>query len=257
MHPTKWLADAANGHGIFGIAPVNWQIDRIRDRLTSIVGGEWGDDPEAHEEGTLIPVIRVADIRGIDLTAEGLTIRRIKESKVASRLIGSRSVLLEKSGGGEQKPVGRAVRCRAITFDAICSNFMAKIECGPSIDPAFLVYVFDALYTSGVNGSCIQQTTGIQNLRLLDYLNTKVGIPPLSDQLRIVEFLDCTCLMLGGTAATTQSSGTGHNVVGILNQQLEVLLCYQRSLIHECVSGRRRVTDEDIARVNGYALQLA
>src|SRR5438094_525440 len=105
---------------IFGDAPANWHVDRIRDRLDRIVGGEWGDDPEAHDEGVEIPVVRVADIRGLDVATEDLTIRRVKESKLPGRLIGKRTLLLEKSGGGEQKPVGRAVLGRNLTFDAIC-----------------------------------------------------------------------------------------------------------------------------------------
>ena len=106
MIGTVPIADKAS---IFGKTPVSWRIDRIRDRLAAIVGGEWGDDPDAHDEGVEIPVIRVADIRGLDVETAALTVRRVKESKLSGRLIGKRTVLLEKSGGGEQKPVGRAV----------------------------------------------------------------------------------------------------------------------------------------------------
>jgi hypothetical protein len=186
------------------------------------------------------------------LIPTGLTIRRIKESKLFGRLINSRTVLLEKSGGGEQKPVGRAVRCRAITFAAICSNFMAKVDCGPSIDPSFLTYLFDALYTCGVNGACIQQTTGIQNLRVLDYLNTKIGLPQLSEQVRIAAFLDANCSRLGDVASTATMSDNGMSQVGVLNKQMNVLFAYQRSLIHECVSGQRRITEADLNRVKAH-----
>jgi len=154
---------------IFGSSPDAWCIDRVRDRLGAIVGGEWGDDPDAHDEGIEIPVIRVADIRRLDVETEGLTIRRVKESKLPGRLIGKRTVLLEKSGGGEQTPVGRAVLGRNLCFGAICSNFMAKTDCGATFDPLFVVYLLDAMYSVGVNVAHIQQTTGIQNLRVFDY----------------------------------------------------------------------------------------
>ncbi len=233
---------------VFGAAPDGWVVDRIRDRLVSIIGGEWGDDPDAHDEGILIPVIRVADIRRIDLNTDNLTIRRIRESKLTGRLIGSRTVLLEKSGGGEQTPVGRAVRCRVINFDAICTNFMAKIDCGPYLDPSFLVYLFDALYTCGVNGACIQQTTGIQNLRALDYLNTKVAFPQLSEQVRIAAFLDAKCSLLGDVVSTVAMPDNGTTRVGVLNKQMYVLIAYERSLIHECVTGQRRISETDVKR---------
>lgn len=220
--------------------PAHWEVDRIRDRLERIVGGEWGDDPDAHEEGVLLPVIRVADIRGLDLVVEGLTIRRIKESKLSGRLIGKRTILLEKSGGGEQNPVGRAVRTSSIDFDAICSNFMAKIDCGDTANTNFVVYLLDAMYSTNVNVSCIQQTTGIQNLRVTDYLNTKVGFPPLSEQQMIVSHLDA---MEKNVEA----------LLKIIESQITTLTAYRKSLIHECVTGQRRITDADINRAKAHA----
>lgn len=190
---------------IFGTSPDTWHIDRIRDRVGAIIGGEWGDDPDAHDEGVEIPVIRVADIRGMDVETEDLTIRRVKDSKLPGRLIGKRTVLLEKSGGGEQKPVGRAVLGRRLPFDAICSNFMAKTECGPTLDPLFVVYLFDAMYSVGVNVAHIQQTTGIQNLRVFDYLNTHVALPPLLEQQRIAAYLDASCAAIDAAVAATRA----------------------------------------------------
>jgi type I restriction enzyme S subunit len=187
--------------GIFGESPAHWVIDRIRDRMGVIVGGEWGDDPEAHDEGIEIPVIRVADIRGLDVATEDLTIRRVKESKLPGRLIGKRTLLIEKSGGGEQKPVGRSVLGRKLSFAAICSNFMAKTDCGSTVTPSFLAYLLDAAYSSGINAAHIQQTTGIQNLRVTDYLNSKVAFPPLVEQERIAAYLDASCAAIDAAVA--------------------------------------------------------
>lgn len=77
------INDISSDSSMFGQSPGDWRVYRIRDRLCGIVGGEWGDDPDAHDDGVEIPVIRVADIRDLDLTIEDLTIRRIKQSKLA------------------------------------------------------------------------------------------------------------------------------------------------------------------------------
>jgi len=190
---------------VFGESPAHWTIDRIRDRLGVIVGGEWGDDPDAHDEGVEIPVVRVADIRGLDVTTEDLTIRRVKESKLPSRLIGKRTLLIEKSGGGEQKPVGRAVLGRKLAVDAICSNFMAKTDCGLTVAPLFVAYLLDAASSSGINTAHIQQTTGIQNLRVTDYLNSKVAFPPLPEQERIAAYLDSSCATIDAAVAAGEA----------------------------------------------------
>jgi type I restriction enzyme, S subunit len=217
------INDSSSDSSMLGQSPGNWRVDRIRDRLCGIVGGEWGDDPDAHDDGVEIPVIRVADIRDLDLTIEGLTIRRIKQSKLAGRLINNQTILLEKSGGGENKPVGRAVRTRMVTFDAICSNFMAKVDCGDTVDPSFIVYTLDALYSRGVNGACIQQTTGIQNLRVLDYLNTKVAFPERIEQQRIAVYLDASCAAIDAAVAAKR-------------RQLETLDALRKSTIHRAVT---------------------
>jgi type I restriction enzyme S subunit len=217
------LNDTALDASVFGQSPIDWRVDRIRNRLSGIVGGEWGDDPDAHDEGVEIPVIRVADIRDLDLTVEGLTIRRVKESKLAGRIIGNRTILLEKSGGGEQKPVGRAVRTRMVTFDAICSNFMAKVDCGEAVDPSFIVYTLDALYSCGVNGACIQQTTGIQNLRVLDYLNTKIAFPGIIEQQRIAAYLDASCATIDAAVSAKR-------------RQLETLDALRKSIFQRAVT---------------------
>lgn len=198
------IVGAASDNSIFGMAPETWCVDRIRDRLENIVGGEWGDDPDAHDEGVEIPVIRVADIRGLDVATDDLTIRRVKETKLLNRLIGSRTVLIEKSGGGELQPVGRAVLGRNIKSDAICSNFMAKTDCGATVIPSFMAYLLDASYSCGINKAHIQQTTGIQNLRVTDYLNTKAPFPPLSEQQRIAAYLDASCKTIDAAVATKE-----------------------------------------------------
>ncbi len=205
--------------GVFGGSPSGWRVDRIRDHLGPIVGGEWGDDPNEHDQGVEIPVIRVADIRGLDVTTEDLTIRRVKDSKLPGRLIGKQTVLLEKSGGGEKSPVGRAVYCRTINFDAICSNFMAKTDCASTVDPLFIIYLLDATYSCGINTANIQQTTGIQNLRVYDYLNTKVAFPPRPEQERIAAYLDASCEAIDAAAETKR-------------RQLEALDVLRRSTLH-------------------------
>lgn len=189
---------------IFGNVVNDWQVERIRNRVSGIVGGEWGDDPETSDEGVEIPVIRVADICGTDISTDNLTIRRIKESKLPDRLVNKRTILLEKSGGGEGSPVGRAVCSRYIEFNAICSNFMAKFDCNATAEPSFMIYVLDALYSSGVNVSCIQQTTGIQNLRVTDYLNSKISFPSKTEQMLIAAYLDASCAAIDGAVAAKQ-----------------------------------------------------
>lgn len=186
---------------VLGYSPNNWVVDRIRDRLLPIVGGEWGEDPNLSDDGIEIPVIRVADFRGLEVNAEDLTIRRVKESKLQGRLVNKRTLLIEKSGGGEQRPVGRVVLGRSLSIDAICSNFIAKADCGAGLDPVFAAFLLDAAYNSGINNAHIQQTTGIQNLRVSHYLNSKFAFPSVLAQKCIASFLEVSCVAIDSAVA--------------------------------------------------------
>jgi type I restriction enzyme S subunit len=40
---------------------------------------------------------------------------------------------------------------------------------------------------------------------------------------------------------------------GVLNRQMETLFAYRKSLIHECVTGQRRITEADLAATKRMA----
>jgi len=63
-----------------------------------------------------------------------------------------------------------------------------------------------------------------------------IPLLPLDEQARIVEFLD---------DRTRQHRDLQANIDG----QIATLTVYRKSLIHECVTGQRRVTEADVRRV--------
>lgn len=179
-----------------GEIPEHWQVDRIKDRTTGVAGGDWGNDPDSDSEGENIVVLRVADLNEMYFKFEDLTIRKIKDSSFKSRRILPNSLIIEKSGGGEKQLVGRVGYPKGIDFDAICSNFMAKIDFGKTVDLIFMNYYFACLYSNRLNFPFVQQTTGIQNLNVTYYLNTHIAIPPIKEQKIIAEYLEKTCLRI-------------------------------------------------------------
>jgi len=60
-------------------------------------------------------------------------------------------------------------------------------------------------------------------------------LPPAEEQEAICGFLDTKLGELG-------------RIVGSIENQIATLTAYRKSLIHECVTGQRRVTDEDVRR---------
>lgn len=85
----------------------------------------------------------------------------------------------------------------------------------------------------------------IAQFTTLPILNqTKVGYlpilcPPIDDQQDICDFLDTKEEELA-------------KVEKILNSQITTLTAFRKSLIHECVTGKRGITDADVARANSH-----
>jgi type I restriction enzyme S subunit len=184
--PTPWQQ---SGLDWIGATPRHWRQGRLKDAVQSVKGGVWGADP-CGGDGDVV-CVRVADFDRLrfKVNSTASTVRHVSESERQGRLLRHGDILLEKSGGGENQPVGCAV-----LFDqewtAVCSNFVARLEMKPTAVPRYWTYVFAALYNARVNTKSIKQTSGIQNLDSGQYLSETVFHPPVEEQERIAAFLD-------------------------------------------------------------------
>ncbi|HEL3782751.1 TPA: restriction endonuclease subunit S [Stenotrophomonas maltophilia] len=152
------------------------------------MNGLWGDEPDGEND---IAVIRVADFErsSSSVGLDKLTYRSITRKERQSRLIKSGDLLIEKSGGGEKTLVGCVVLF-AHEFDAVTSNFVARMRPLSEFDSRFLCYAFGNLYRGRVNYPSVKQVTGIQNLDAESYLQERFCFPSRVEQAQIARFLD-------------------------------------------------------------------
>jgi type I restriction enzyme S subunit len=135
--------------------------------------------------------VRVADFDRVTYRVDigDPTLRSIEPGIAASRALRRGDLLLEKSGGGENQPVG-AVVLYDHTIPAVCSNFIARVTVAPGYDARFLTYLHAALYALRITTRHIKQSTGIQNLDSASYLGEATGLPPEPEQCAIATFLN-------------------------------------------------------------------
>ena len=171
-----------------GRIPTHWEVKRLRSTITSCQNGVWGDEPDGVHD---IACVRVADFDRVALSVDITqpTLRSIEPRVVASRGLHAGELLLEKSGGGENQPVG-AVVLYAHDLRAVFSIFIARVTVGNCQDARVLTYLHAALYALRINTRNIQQSTGIQNLDSSSYLSEATGLPPEPEQRAIAGFLD-------------------------------------------------------------------
>jgi len=149
-------------------------------------------------KGENAPFEEVQVIRNVNFLERGLinweNIEKIPiEKKVLSNyLLKQGDLILERSGGGPEQPVGRVVFFSRSTGRYVFSNFTTRISVRDenSLNPKFLWAFLYHLYISGITKSLQSQTTGIRNLDFKAYKTLKIPLPPLPTQQKIVKILD-------------------------------------------------------------------
>ena len=176
-----------------GEIPSHWKISRLKHSIKSATNGIWGSDVDEDNENDGVVCIRVEDFtrKNLRVSLEKLTRRKVSDSEFQSRKLSSGDLLLEKSGGGDNQLVGQVVLFE-YDIPAVCSNFLARLKVADDFDSSFLNYVHASFYALKINYKHIKQTTGIQNIDGNSYLSELFAHPDLTEQKRVVEFLDRT-----------------------------------------------------------------
>ena len=163
---------------------------QVRRMIEDEVPGIWGAEPTGDAD---VRVARVADFDRSAYTVPAIpTYRFVYAQQAKRRLLRRGDVLLEKSGGTPDRPVGVAVLFEDDSRPTVCSNFISRIRPISNIDGRYLALMLAAMYEARWNGGYYTQTTGIQNLDSQAYLRLLVPSRALAEQQAIVTHVDET-----------------------------------------------------------------
>ena len=201
----------------FAEAPAHWRAIPLKRTVLSCTNGIWGEEPRGGSDDLVC--VRVADFDRQRLCVDlaNPTLRFVAPAFRRGRILEPGDLLLEKSGGGGDQPVGAVVLYEGST-PAVCSNFIARMRVAPGFDAQYLCYLHAALYRLGVNRRSIAQTTGIQNLDSKSYLEEVVRIPECGEQRRISARLD------GETARLDRVVDVKRHLLDLLRLRREALI---------------------------------
>lgn len=173
-----------------GRLPSCWTSEPLK-RLTAhgFQNGTWGSEPGESEHDVVC--VRAADFdrTALRVSPDKMPTRSVTGTEWRTRQLRKGDIVLEKSGGGDQQPVGKAVLF-ALDVPAVCSNFQASARPADGVDSRYLTYTLEAMYQTGIATCCIKQTTGLQNLDSTAYLTTATPRPPSDIQSSIADVLD-------------------------------------------------------------------
>lgn len=122
-----------------------------------------------------------------------------------------------------------------LDFDACFPDSMIGLIPDHRTNLDFLYYLMRAMKDVLLRSAIL--TTQL-NLNYVRIGTNFAAFPPKREQEKIASYLDA-------------KSDEIRSIQSILHRQIFVLTAYRKSLIHECVTGRRRVTEEDVARARG------
>ncbi|MEM7402533.1 MAG: restriction endonuclease subunit S, partial [Myxococcota bacterium] len=233
---TRGLDDSVvlkdSGVGWVGRIPVHWHVVWLKN-VAAVNALSLGADTDSAHEFNYLEISNVNCLGVIDPSA----IKKVRFGDAPSRarrIVCDGDILISSVRPNLQ---GAAFFERA-PADLVCSTgFNVVRPDEKKFWPKFLYYVLTSSYawqyfeamTTGANYPAIAEKY---------FLKLVFPFPPKLEQNSIVRYLDRVC----------------HGFVELnmkLTSQIAALYDYRKSLIHECVTGKRRITAADIQKVKG------
>ena len=159
--------------------------------------GEWGLDgdvdevPDDYVKCLTLRATEIDNQYNINIQSDKAKYRIIKKDKYNNIKLGKYDIIVEKSGGSDDQPVGRVAIIEEDTYDSVplsFSNFLMKIRV-KNINPEYLYFFLKTMYNIGVTDSMQSQTNGIRNLIVKEFLEQTVIEPSLAKQQEIANHI--------------------------------------------------------------------
>lgn len=205
-----------------GEIPAEWETRRLKYTLSFPL--QYGANASGISYDKDLPrYIRITDIDDSGML-KSENKQSLSESDAFGYILDDGDILLARSGA----TVGKSFLYKKKMGKAAFAGYLirAKIE-NKILNNYFFYYITQShLYNEWKNSIFIQAT--IQNIGAEKYANFVLPLPPLPEQQRIAAYLDEKCARIDALLAEK-------------DELLDKLAEYKKSLIFECVTGKREV----------------
>ena len=213
--------------------PRGWKLVALK-RIAEIRGGL---TLGKQYEGELVerPYLRVGNVQDGHLDLTDVSVIELPASVAAGVELLPNDVL--KTEGGDLDKLGRGHLWRGEIPGCLHQNHIFAVRCfAHKLKPMFLAYATAAQYGRDYFEATGKKTTNLANTNATKVGQFPIPLPPLAEQTAICAHLDERTAEVNRIAAT-------------ITAQIDTLIAYRKSLIHECVTGQRRVTEADVAAI--------
>ena len=176
-----------NGH--YTQLPDGWCVVTLKN-LCENINGLW--------KGKKEPFVNVGVIRNANFTKDfkldysNIEYIDVEQRTFAKRHLENGDLIVEKSGGSDNNPVGRTILYEGKSGVFSFSNFTMALRTRNNdiVLSKFLYYYILAKYQKGDMRLMQTQTTELRNLILDKFLSMPIHLPPLSEQKRIIDRIE-------------------------------------------------------------------
>lgn len=164
---------------------------KLIDITGKAISGEWGTDDES---GTGIPVLRTTNFTNIGVVNyNDVVTRTITKKNIEDKYLRKGDIIIEKSGGSDNQPVGRVIYFDGEENKYLFNNFtgLLRVKNVGKWYPKYVFYALFANYKKGGTKPFENRTTGLHNLQTDSYINhVEIKDIDIETQKQIVKTLD-------------------------------------------------------------------
>ncbi len=222
-----------SGIDSIGVIPAHWDVKHLR-YACEVNYGITLQLEKGQSEGDGVRILTVSNITidgNLDLEDEYY----IDPSQLTPSDYLQRGDLLFNWRNGSQYHVGKTAFFD-LEGEFAHVSFLLRLRCGRHMDPFFLRSYLGILKDSGFFSGSKDKVNKTFNSTELKRL--RVVIPPMDEQKQICREIE-------------QRTKEVNDVQVSIEAQINTLIAYRKSLIHECVTGQRRITEADLVRLKG------
>lgn len=226
----------ATGNVWLDAVPSGWKLrslKRIADIRTGLTLGKIYEGPLIER-----PYLRVANVQDGHLDLDEVTMIEVPPAFAAGVELRTGDVLMTE--GGDLDKLGRGYVWHGQIPQCLHQNHIFAVRCMiHKLRPAFLAYSTASRYGRDYFEATGKRTTNLANTNATKVGQFPIPLPSVAEQDEICQFLDEKLAEVKRIAAGIES-------------QIAILTAYRKALIHECVTGQRRITEADLNRVKAH-----
>jgi type I restriction enzyme S subunit len=211
--------------------PAHWDVRRIKRLLSRV---DYGISESTEPEGRY-PVLKMGHIQRGEVAFRNLDyVDEVEEDL----LLDKGDLLYNRTNSPDQ--VGKAAIFRGSKADQVTfASYLVRLRTNHLADPLYLNYLVNSSGFLSFARKLAIPSVQQSNLNSTRYSRMLVPVPPVAEQREIAAYLDEKMAELA-------------RIVTAIEGQISVLRTYRKSLIHEYVTGVRRLSEDGVAKATAH-----